>query len=180
MKKLKFVFLLGLLVLLVSSCEKIEIQSDLLDEDESSELKSAKVKAVPFKSIFSTWLVSEGPIFDESVQIGFSVVVEGEGNATHMGKSHVRVSQEWYPVGYPIEGKAEITFTAANGDEMTADFKGFMYPNEIFSYMDIEGECTITGGTGRFADAEGTLNLVAFFDKPNNSGESIWTGEIKY
>jgi hypothetical protein len=59
------------------------------------------------------------------------------------------------------DGKYE--FTAANGDTLTADFKGvatLVAPGILY----IEETATITGGTGRFAGATGSFSVERLYD----------------
>jgi hypothetical protein len=72
------------------------------------------------------------------------------GQATHLG-DYTREENLLVIAGI-LSG--DVTFTAANGDVLTADISGaFTSPTTA------AGTYTFTGGTGRFADATGT----AFF-----------------
>jgi hypothetical protein len=81
-----------------------------------------------------------------------ALIVESTGTATHLGKftrtEHVFVD------GFEISGM--VVFTAANGDQLWADFMG-----EFTSPSTAEGTYTFIGGTGRFADAAGTASFEA-------------------
>jgi hypothetical protein len=85
----------------------------------------------------------------------------GSGEATHLG----RFIQEAEGVVVHDDGSAEgfETFTAANGDQLFMDLKGFPTdecdpaPPEV---TPICGTFTVTGGTGRFSDASGTADFV--------------------
>ena len=82
------------------------------------------------------------------------VFVDGSaaGNATHLGRFAVKFP---HIVNFvTATGKGTYTFTAANGDTLTADFIGKAQVGPIVSIVE---EGTITGGTGRFAGAEGTF-----------------------
>jgi hypothetical protein len=79
---------------------------------------------------------------------------------------------------------------AANGDEVTGTFT-FSGPPPSPEPHEVATEFTITGGTGRFADASGTVTipLVATpscFDEPSCPGalgqtvEGPLTGQISY
>jgi hypothetical protein len=63
---------------------------------------------------------------------------------------------------YPTKAvTGHITITAANGDELKADVVGSALPDPGVpggSLLDQTG--TITGGTGRFADAEGSFKIL--------------------
>jgi hypothetical protein len=81
------------------------------------------------------------------------------GTGTHLGRftgEGVVLFTENDDPDFPIAGAGEITFIAANGDELDAEFNGL---------IDDQGNATIdftiTGGTGRFSDAEGSFQAVA-------------------
>jgi hypothetical protein len=80
-------------------------------------------------------------------------VVEYTGQATHLGKFS-RTEFVTFGPGGAIAGT--IVFTAANGDQLWADFTG-----EFTSPTTAEGSYTFVGGTGRFADAAGTADFEA-------------------
>jgi hypothetical protein len=82
-----------------------------------------------------------------------AVVVESTGQATHLG-NFTRTEYLVFGPSGAISGT--VVFTAANGDELTADFTGgFTSPTTL------AGTYTFTGGTGRFSDATGTADFEA-------------------
>ncbi len=95
-----------------------------------------------------------------SCVIGFSA----EFRATHLGKGemHGFVINDWTAVltGAGLcasSSGGEITFVAANGDELTATEIGGEVCIGINTF-DIEWQ--ITGGTGHFSDASGTIRTA--------------------
>ena len=64
----------------------------------------------------------------------------------------------------------DVTFVAANGDELFAVFDGAFYDDA----GDSAGTFTITGGTGRFAGATGWGTFLSFDD----GAEVDFDGEI--
>lgn len=109
----------------------------------------AAADQVPFKgSLTATVTVTpiEPPIA--------SVVIEGTGNASQLGRFTLLVPQT---VNQAIRvGEGRYEFTAANGDMLTADFTGqatVLAPGVITT---IE-TATVTGGTGRFTGATGSF-----------------------
>src|SRR5262245_20312143 len=92
----------------------------------------------------------------EGVMTGVSpegaLVVVSTGTATHLGK--FKRTEYVFVDGFDVSGT--IVFTAANGDQLWADFTGgFTSPTTA------EGTYTFDGGTGRFADATGTAGFGA-------------------
>jgi len=182
MKELNRFLLLGIVLVLIAGCSKMEVEPDPLYSGNDTSLKGAKVQMVPFKSTFDTWGLSEEYIYHpDGYEIGVHVVVCGSGKATHLGKTAINVDQVWY-FGYPMAGTSVITLTAANGDELFIDFTGKMNAMDPKN-ISIWGTCEINSGTGRFADANGDLDLIATFDKTigeGGEGETFMTGTIKY
>jgi hypothetical protein len=105
-------------------------------------------------------------------------VTNATGTMSHLGK----VSSRWSHCpnvmgGYPAYTNGYVVFTAANGDT----FEG--------EYMDYDGEppfvIDITGGTGRFDDAAGVIELVSFDAIGEWGGDGLpiqpwhWSGVVK-
>ena len=91
-----------------------------------------------------------------------SVSIEGTGNATHLGRFTVRVPHIVNGAIRTSTGTYE--FTAANGDTLTADFTGQATPTAP-GVLSIKETATITGGTGRFADATGSFAIERLFNQ---------------
>lgn len=99
----------------------------------------------PFKVTHTgalTFVVPEGcpPACQE-----FNTVVDLTGKATHLGRVHILFSH--YPYNPARLGR--MTITAANGDELWGEYQ---YPG-----LGEDSPISITGGTGRFTDAQGTV-----------------------
>ena len=88
----------------------------------------------------------------------------GSGRATHLGRFTVTYELEVDLLTHETFGSS--LFTAANGDSLATDITGLGTPTENPDVHSIVEVHTITGGTGRFADATGNfirkylLNLV--------------------
>jgi hypothetical protein len=133
--------------------------------------------------------VSGGAVFCPSGE----AVANHSGVATHFGKLTFHAEGSFTPTG-PISffGEGTASLVAANGDELT-----MTWTDEAVIKFDESGEgighigmivLTITGGTGRFADASGTINSVQdglglFYDEEgctHDFNEETWTGHISY
>ena len=68
-----------------------------------------------------------------------------------------------------------MTFTAANGDTLTAGFTGQGTPTTDPVVFSIVETATITGGTGRFAGATGSFIVTRSFSFATN----LTTGSIE-
>jgi hypothetical protein len=95
------------------------------------------------------------------------------GNATHLGRFTVEFP---HTANFATRtGEGTFTFTAANGDTLTADFTGQAQPGPIVS---IEEHATITGGTGRFAGATGSFIVQRQFDPATGTTMGSFEGTI--
>jgi hypothetical protein len=82
--------------------------------------------------------------------------LDGSGNATHLGRFNLSVDFTVTPSTGDAVGTA--TWTAANGDQIFATVAGhgdiIVFPTVVI----VETQ-SITGGTGRFANASGTIRI---------------------
>lgn len=86
-----------------------------------------------------------------------SVEGSGAGNATQLGKFTMTFDAEVNLLTRVGIGSSE--FIAANGDRVFADFVGQSTLTGTPGLISIVETYTITGGTGRFADATGSFIL---------------------
>lgn len=95
------------------------------------------------------------------------------GHATLLGQFSAR-----FPHTVDLTTRSAVgtyTFTAANGDTLTADFSGQANGTGIVS---IEEHATVTGGTGRFEGATGTFTVLRQFDQAAGVTSGVLEGEI--
>ena len=86
------------------------------------------------------------------------VLIEGTGNATHLGRFTVEIP---HLVSFAtFTGSGTYVFTAANGDTLTADFTGVATPTGNPDELAIVENAIVTGGTGRFQGATGSFTVV--------------------
>jgi hypothetical protein len=101
------------------------------------------------------------------------------GQATHLGRWTNQGTIQFTPIpGTPLlTATGEVTFTAANGDTLTADIEGIL----DVSAVPFVGNATFywTGGTGRFENASGRADFVALND-PDGSFTFTCEGSIDY
>jgi len=178
MKKIFALSLVLIGMLFFCACEKEMIQPDSQQEDISA-LKGAKKHFVPFKATFvqsETWGdYSSYPVVD--------LIMEGEGPASHLGKTTLLVNQHWdFSIG---KGPGTVFFTAANGDILEADLNAHITFTEFddsgFPVVGkVWGSGKFIGGTGRFKDATGTYFLTAIHNISLNEGTANYTGKIMY
>jgi hypothetical protein len=122
---------------------------------------------VPFNGIVSGYNLSESC----TECCDPSILVFNSGNANQLGA--FTGTAEFFP--RPCEPDPDLcennipytgTFDwfAANGDEISGTFEGYLCPTEAPGVYDNHETATITGGTGRFANATGTFTLGGQID----------------
>ena len=186
MSKFNYLFILSLVLLIFTSCTEEEILPQSLDTSDDISLKNAKAKhSVPFKATFEVYI-------DEITHLPPPLPkkqnVIGNGNATHLGKTEMFVEQEWWPPHAPPlippwtgTGIGEITFTAANGDILLADYNnatGFHKTNNLV-ILEFTGHFK-DGGSGRFVNAQGSFEYYGEYIIDINKAKASLTGKIKY
>jgi hypothetical protein len=121
---------------------------------------------------------AKAPVF--TVPPGLDQVIAGTCQISHLGRSSMSMLQH---VDLPSgAATATVTFTAANGDALTV--------TQSTSSSDIgpglkrfTGTAVITGGSGRFANASGQLDVegtLAFDQNGIGHAVSTYIGSIAY
>ena len=157
--KLKLFFLTVLSAFLFLGCST-DNQEDFLDDSSSSKLSEdnivAKVVERPFKVKGSgTFSFVSFPPTEECENL-LQYLIEGEGNATHLGRFSVTIT---YCTDFGNNSFITGTQVAANGDELDFYSVGFG--------VDEQGQWTdyiYDGGTGRFTNATGELRLYGIVE----------------
>lgn len=105
------------------------------------------------------------------------VTGEGTGNATQLG----RFTFEYDEVVDLATGEGSGTYelTAANGDTLRADWTGHGVPTEDPTVLLIIENATVSGGTGRFANASGSFTVERLFSFVTNSGPGSIEGTMR-
>jgi hypothetical protein len=91
------------------------------------------------------------------------VLVEAAGRATHLGRFTLDAPHLVNTTTRTAAGTFE--FTAANGDMVYAEFTGQARPTATPGVIAIVETATITGGTGRFANATGSFVVERLYDR---------------
>ena len=132
---------------------------------------SAVAAETPFKGTFS------GVETDQLVFPILSVSREGTGTATYLGKYTEHLEGTVDVRAGSATGTA--TFTAANGDTLTASVvgQGTVTGPTTRSIVEVY---TITGGTGRFAGATGTFTLQRMLDLATGVSSGTFRGAINH
>src|SRR5688500_8030910 len=114
--------------------------------------------SVPFKGNGNAQITNVQP----GPNGGDLITASASGQATHLG-NYTREENILVNAGL-ITGS--VTFTAANGDQLTAGIEG-----AFTSMTTAAGTYTFTGGTGRFANASGTAFFSVSLTSPGRSEE---------
>lgn len=102
---------------------------------------------------------------------------EGTGTATYLGKYTEHVVMQ---INIPtMSSTGAATFTAANGDTLTASVVGQATRTgpTVLSIVEVY---TVTGGTGRFADATGTFTLKSTLEQTTGVSTGTFSGAIDH
>jgi hypothetical protein len=112
----------------------------------------AALKEVPFKGSFSGTSIVVSGRCDVLTN-----VISATGQITHLGRFTTAQSHCIDPTGAdPLAfTQGVFTFTAANGDTIFGTYSGHLVPTATPGVFEVDGEFTIEGGTGRFANASG-------------------------
>jgi len=102
------------------------------------------------------------------------VHLEGTGVASHIGQFTL-VDDGFANLSTGLGG-GRVTFTAANGDSFTATEIGSAVIESGFA--DVTDDATITGGTGRFAGATGTITILKRVDISTGFSSGSFEGTI--
>jgi hypothetical protein len=116
----------------------------------------------------------------ETSQVVFpiaSVTRNGGGTATYLGKFTEHNTMQINVL--TRHGIGAATFTAANGDTLTATVDGQATPTSpgVLSIVEVY---TVTGGTGRFADATGSFTLESTLNQATGVSSGTLSGAIDH
>jgi hypothetical protein len=132
---------------------------------------SAVAAETPFKGTVNA--VETGPVV---FPIRF-LDREGTGTATYLGRYTEHVTML---INIPtLSSTGAATFSAANGDTLLATVVGQATRTSPTTLSIVE-VYTITGGTGRFADATGSFTLESTLDQTTGASSGAFSGAIDH
>ena len=132
---------------------------------------AAAGEQVPFKGSLEA-VVTRIPLAPPLV----AVLLTGTGNATHLG-AFTFTAPHVVNLATRI-ATGSYVFTAANGDQVYADFVGHSTRTDQPGVIKIVEVATITGGTGRFAGATGGFTVVRLYDTIAGTTAGSFEGTI--
>jgi hypothetical protein len=131
-------------------------------------------KLVPFKGSLNA---TETIVFNPgSPPVSFVADGIGGGVATHLGR--FTLTWEFTVLLADGTGTGPVHFIAANGDEIFTTAAGTSEPTSTPGVFHIVEVQTITGGTGRFANAKGTFIVDRFTDLNTGLTSGSFDGTI--
>jgi hypothetical protein len=98
----------------------------------------------------------------------------GSGVMSHLG-SVTWTLEHCYQLFEGTFGDAEVVITAANGDRLFGTFDGVMTSETTFAES-----LVVTGGTGRFSGATGSISETGWFDPVSGYMEVSGSGTLTY
>lgn len=145
----------GIIAVWVAGCSQASPTSPALTLSSGGALGRGGAHTVPLKgSLEGTVAIT--PLGPATA----SVVITASGNATHLGRFTLQMP---HLVNFATAtGEGTFTFSAGNGDTLTGVFAG--HADTTPPIFTIEESGSITGGTGRFSGASGTIAIHRLFD----------------
>ena len=145
----------GIIAVWVAGCSQASPTSPALALGGGGALGRGGVQTVPLKgSLEGTVAITP---LDPPMA---SVVITASGNATQLGRFTLQMP---HLVNFATAtGEGTFTFSAANGDTLSGVFTG--HADTTPPIFAIEEGGSITGGTGRFSGASGTIAIHRLFD----------------
>lgn len=108
----------------------------------------------------------------------------GSGTASHLGAITFTATDCITPGPTSFDfSNGKLTMTAANGDELRADYSGTLLPlpyTTPYTLFSIQGTFTVTGGTGRFVGATGSGYLQGIENVQTGQGQFTAVGTLSY
>ena len=194
MKNSKPLLLVLACLTMLSNCTKSDIDLDdeslnTLDDAALTTLKKGKDKpifvTVPFKAEFLGDYIYVGPDNEKATGLPLKcevvrVIVDFEGNGTHLGKFTGNFDFCVGPEGY---GQTDAYMVAANGDRLMISISGNViqgrldnHPEHVTSYW--RDPFVILGGTGRFEGATGGGISDDYNSSLDPNSHHNWNGTI--
>jgi len=98
----------------------------------------------------------------------------GTGVVSHLGRV-TWTTEHCFQLFAGTFGDAEVVITAANGDTLFGTYNGMMTSDTTFAETFV-----ITGGTGRFTGATGSIDETGWFDPVTGYMEVTGIGSVVY
>jgi hypothetical protein len=155
----------GALVALLAfgGCQDETITAPIVAEAQLSLHQAAASAQRPFKVTFAGTIAPGAQCGGEAWQV--MLYVQGEGQATHLGRTTLHLSACWDMLTEGPVGEVLAVYTAANGDELRMRVVG--------AYSMAGTNYEVYDGTGRFDGATGLLYVTG-----EQYPDFTWTTEV--
>lgn len=164
---------LTLLVIAAAGCTDSLPTSPLADGSSAAVVAAANDVQLPFRGTLSTTHTADLDL-ETLIEI---VHLVGDGTATHLGR-YTWVSEIVLDLR-TLAGTETATLTAANGDILSAEGTAVGTPSDDGQSISSVETLTITGGTGRFADATGSFVLRQAGIAADRASSGSFEGSIR-
>ena len=156
--------------------------------DQDLEVRNKYKEPVTVTVPFKMKAIGEYQPYGERCPGAFNVIVDGYGDATHLGEFTVHfdfcgVPNPDFTFSYGDPYPSDVTFIADNGDELYATISGTVIPGRtpdhpefVTSYW--QDEFFILGGTGRFEGATGQGWSDDYNSSEDPYSHHFWEGTI--
>ena len=131
---------------------------------------AVKMTRLPFKGTFQSTEVYV------TISPMMSVSATGSGDATQLGQFTVNYELEVSLLD--LSGTGTMYFASTNGDSIQAKGIGQAVPNRTPDMFNVVEIYTITGGTGRFSGASGTITMNRLLSITTGAAASTFEGYI--
>ena len=108
---------------------------------------------------------------------GMVIDVTGTGDATHLGAYSAHYRECFAPATGAVTN-GSFTLTAANGDTLFGTYSGHVQPTGDPSVIAFDDPGVITGGTGRFASAAGTVTQSGLANLATGEYKATLSGSV--
>ena len=108
---------------------------------------------------------------------GMALEVTGTGHTTQLGSYTGHYRECFDPATGAVTG-GTFTLTAANGDKLFGTFNGQARPTDDPNVVSYDDPGVISGGTGRFADAGGTMTTSGLANLATGDYTGTITGTV--
>ena len=163
---MKYFVLLSIVALLMGCSTDNIMQPQTVDTISGQQKNNQRAK-VPFKGIYRT-----------KATLGQTMITNtGEGRATHLGKSTITAIHTYPNPNF----NGTVEFVSASGAKLVGELNGTSQPPDANGIARFSGDVVITGGTDRFANASGHLDVKGWvnFSTADLSGRVKYRGHIQ-
>lgn len=168
---------LALFLLVFASCQKEELETVAEQAQANPTMANENITSrsaeVPFKAFYETTVQTIG--FENDI---LTLDIDGEGKATHLGKSTMHSISTVDISGYPWIQTGPQELVAANGNKLYGSYVGVAFPAQDGS-VTFNGTWDITSGTGNYEGVTGSGTYEGSSVPADGVGEISFDGTLE-